>query len=211
MAKRFFTADFHLGMDSIIEFENRPFSNVGEMNSALIAQCEGRTKAGDVIIHVGDLACFRPDNHAGRSDGTGIRPDEMLKNVKADFVNVRGNHDVNNRVRSVCESMTVRLGQKYPNVVVGHYPSYDPRAAEYVRDGWICLCGHVHGRWRHCIDMNRKILNVNVGVDAWDYRLVTEDELCRYIGRLLTHRPDSLYRCFMSKGKLRFQGEKEII
>jgi len=38
MPRRFFTADFHLGMASIIEFEGRPFSDVGEMNAAFAAQ-----------------------------------------------------------------------------------------------------------------------------------------------------------------------------
>lgn len=194
-------------MGSIISLENRPFGTVGEMDSALVAAC-GAASCGDVIVHVGDLARFKPE--CARGEGCAYRPVELLRGVKADFVNVRGNHDVNNKVRSVCDSMTTHLGKKYPNVVVGHYPSYDPRAAGYVRDGWICVCGHVHGRWRHCLDLNRKVLNVNVGVDAWGYRLVPEEDLCLYIGRLLSHRPDELYRCFMSKGKLKFQGEKEI-
>lgn len=213
MAKRLFSADFHLGMSSILEFENRPFKDIDAMNRALIRSCEQRAKEDDVIIHVGDLACFKADRHVeGRHDVAGlkVKPAELLRNIRAEFINIRGNHDVNNRVKSVCESMTIRLGKKYPNVVIGHYPSYDPRAAEYVRNGWICLCGHVHGKWKHCLDLDRQILNVNVGVDVWKYRIVTEDELSQYIGRLLTHRPDQLYRCSCRGGKLRFQGERNI-
>jgi calcineurin-like phosphoesterase family protein len=188
-------------MSSILSLENRPFSDVFEMNRRFVSMCEALGH-DDIIVHAGDLACFRSEN------GLDVRPSELLKGVKASFVNVRGNHDVSNKVKSACDSMTTRLGRHYPNVVVGHYPSYDPRAKDYARDGWICLCGHVHGKWKHCLDLNRQCLNVNVGVDAWGYSLVSEDDLCRYIGKLLTHRPDDLYRCFLSKGKLVFQGEK---
>lgn len=42
------------------------------------------------------------------------------------------------------------------------------------------LCGHVHGKWKHLLDPASQCLNVNVGVDAWGFRMLSEDELVRY-------------------------------
>ena len=39
MSKRFFTADFHIGMSDIINFENRPFKTIEDMNNALLQTC----------------------------------------------------------------------------------------------------------------------------------------------------------------------------
>jgi len=81
--------------------------------------------------------------------------------------------------------MQIRLGKRYPNVTVGHYPSYDPHAESYVKNGWLHLCGHVHDRWRHCLDLDKEILNINVGVDVWGYKLVSEEELVQYVNAVL--------------------------
>lgn len=39
MAMRFYTADFHLGMEGILEYENRPFKDIRQMDRALIDDC----------------------------------------------------------------------------------------------------------------------------------------------------------------------------
>lgn len=203
MARRFYTSDFHLGMTDILRFEGRPFKTIEKHDAALLRSCRERAKPGDVIIHVGDLYSFGSDRgNAGSKE----KPVDVISQIPATFVNVRGNHDANNRVKSLCESMTVQLGKRYPNVVVGHYPSYDRRSV-YARRGWIQLCGHVHGKWKHCLDLDRQVLNVNVGVDAWRYMIVPEDDVAAYLNMLLGHKPDELYRCKRVDGRLEFRGD----
>ena len=211
MAKRFFSADFHLGFSALLDIEKRPFNTVDEMNDALVGSCVRLTREDDIIIHLGDLASFGSDNHLGtKSKGLSVKPYELLKGIRATFLNVRGNHDLRNRVKSACDSMQLHLGKRYPNVTAGHYPSYDVRARDYVKRGWINLCGHVHSKWKHCLDLDRSVLNVNVGVDVWEYMPVSEDELVQYINRLLKHKPDDLFRCKREGGKASFyeKGEK---
>ena len=190
-------------MSDILRFENRPFKTIEKHDAALIRSCRERAKPDDVIIHVGDLYSFRSDRG---NEGRNEKPTDVISQIPAQFINIRGNHDVNNRVKSLCESMTVQLGRRYPNVVVGHYPSYDRRAI-YARRGWLLLCGHVHGKWKHCLDLDRQILNVNVGVDVNRYMIVSEDELAAYINKLLSHKPNELYRCKVEDGKLTFKGD----
>jgi len=94
------------------------------MNSFYIEQCS-KADADDTILHVGDLACFKQDRD---SKGLDCKPETLLKSIKAQFINIRGNHDVNNKVRSLCESMRLHLSKKFPDVSVSHYPTYDRRA-----------------------------------------------------------------------------------
>ena len=202
MARRFFTADFHLGMGEIIKYEGRPFRTVDDMDRFFEKQCTALA-SDDIVVHVGDLYSFRNDRG---SPGRRAKPAEFLAGVKATFVNVRGNHDVNNKVKSLCDSMRTSISRRFPNVSVSHYPTYDKRCEGHFQDSEIHLCGHVHSRWKHCLDLDHNCLNVNVGVDVWGYMLVSEDQLFRYLNSLFKNRPDSLYRCRVLDGKPRFEG-----
>lgn len=207
MAKRFWTSDFHLGMQSILEFENRPFKTIEKHDAALIRSCCQRAKADDTIIHVGDLFCYKQDTHVAKHGmsvkGSDRKPKDVLMDVHAMFVNIRGNHDLNNRVKSLCESMRVKLGKRYPSVSVGHYPSYDVHAKGQFCNGDIRICGHVHGRWKHCLDLDHSVLNINVGVDVWNYKIVSEDELIHYIDSVLKLPKDKINKVKLVNGKIR--------
>lgn len=193
MAMRFYTADFHLGMEGILEYEDRPFQTIAQMNRALVNDCNEQAQVGDIIYHLGDLASWKQDR--GKA-GLSAKPMEIVgEQVDAMFLNIRGNHDINNKVVSVCESMRCHLGKRYPNVSMSHYPSYDTRSDGHFQKGDIHLCGHVHKRWRHCLDLSRNVLNINVGVDVWNYHIVSEDLLVDYLNKLFKLSPGQLFRC----------------
>jgi len=205
MARRFYSADFHLGFESLLEIEKWPFESIEGHDAALLASC-GEAKAGDVIVHLGDLASYGADRHSAGPAGRGlyVSPMKLVEGLPAAFFNVRGNHDASNRVKSVADSLQTHLGRRFPQVTMGHYPSYDKRARDYVRRGWINVCGHVHSAWRHCLDLDRQVLNVNVGCMAWGFRIVPEEELALYISRVLSHRPDKICRCRRDGGRTVF-------
>ena len=89
MATRFFTADFHLRMPKILEYENRPFSSIEEHDEHLISACKS-VNSDDMIIHIGDLYSFGADR--GVETGTD-KPADALNCISATFINIRGNHD----------------------------------------------------------------------------------------------------------------------
>lgn len=129
----------------------------------------------DVIIHIGDFCCWKGDRGFKGSD---INPQEIVQSrIYADFINIRGNHDDRNRVKSACDSMRTTLGRRFTSVSISHYPSDDPRAKGMFRNGDVHLCGHVHGLWKYKIDKEHSVLNVNMGVDVWNHNIVSEDEL----------------------------------
>ena len=212
MAKRWFTSDFHLGMDGLMRLEKWPFKSIEKHDNALLISCKQRARPEDTIIHIGDLACYKQDLHQGinASRGITVNPMNLIKDIPANFVNIRGNHDNSNRVKSVADSMQTHLGKRFPQVTIGHYPSYDKRSHEYIRDGWINICGHVHSKWKHCLDMDKKVLNINVGCMAWNFRIISEDELIQYINKVLAHKPDEIFRCKTVEGKLTFFGNPKL-
>ena len=168
------------------------------MDEFFMNQCNSLAK-DDVLVHVGDLYSFKND----RNNVGGLKlPNEIINNMKATFINIRGNHDLNNKVKSLCESMRTRLGKSILNVSVSHYPSYDKRAVGNFLKYDIHLCGHVHRKWKHCLDVDNHVLNINVGVDVWNYRIIEEDFLIRYINSVLQLPHDKLFKVKQENGKI---------
>ena len=180
---RFFTADQHLGHVNIISFCVRPFASVEAMNEALLANWTDTVSEDDEIWVLGDVAM-------GRIAET-LPPIAALPGRKH---LVPGNHDRcwpgNRRVRPVDEQMYVDVGfEIHPGsvdlhlenvpVVACHFPvagdsQVEDRFVDHrpvvPADGWL-LHGHVHQNW--------KVNNgqINVGVDVWDFRPVSEEKL----------------------------------
>lgn len=77
----YYTADLHLGHENVIGFGSRPFSDVEEMDKALIANWRAVVKPGDDIYVLGDLI-FR-----------GKDPEAYLKQLTGRIHLIKGNHD----------------------------------------------------------------------------------------------------------------------
>jgi len=76
----------------------------------------------------------------------------------------------------------------------------------------IHLCGHVHNSWKHCLDLDHRILNVNMGCMVWNWKIVSDDELIAYLNKLFKKIPGQLYRCKKNEhGKLEFFGEDKFM
>lgn len=206
MSKRFFTSDFHLGFEALMKLEKWPFKTIEKHDEALIRSCNERAKADDVIYHLGDLAMYGMDRHIdnGADNGLDVKPMEYVKKINATFINIRGNHDLNNKVSSICDSMHIFLSKRYPSVTLSHYPTYDRRIDASCLHAPIHFCGHVHSQWKYCLDLDHKIMNVNVSCMAWNFRIIAADELICLLDLLFKKKPNELFRCKADRGKMRF-------
>ena len=176
--------------------EKWPFKSIEEHDSVLIDSCCSCAKSDDTIYHLGDVAQYRYDSHYNNTGkGLDVKPDVLLKNIDATFINIRGNHDLNNRVKSICDSMHMHLSKRYPSVSLSHYPTYDNRIDRSCLLSPIHLCGHVHGAWKHCLDLDNRILNINVGCMVWGFRIISDIELINYLDKLFKKKPYELFRC----------------
>ena len=85
MGKKFYCADLHLDHSNMLKFEpeNRPFTNVDEMNEAIIQYWNAKVKPGDEVYILGDF-CF---------DTKGNRATNFLRRLNGQKFLVKGNHD----------------------------------------------------------------------------------------------------------------------
>ena len=184
--RRYFTSDLHLGSSKVLEACNRPFLDNVEMTDKLIANCnEIANSSDDIIYHMGDLYCLKDDNG---SPGMLTPWRETKRRFLANVVNIEGNHDPNNGVKSMATSMRLVLGKAF-NVVLCHYPSTDPRSRLHLKPGDINICGHNHTSWdgeKFLVDKRNKVLNINVCTDLWDYQPVSEVTLVNFIKQILS-------------------------
>lgn len=80
--ERFITADTHFGHSNIIGYCNRPFSDVKEMDGALIQNWNSVVGKGDVVYHLGDFAMGKKDFITN-----------IVSRLNGEIHLIKGNHD----------------------------------------------------------------------------------------------------------------------
>ena len=188
------TADLHLGHANIIRYCGRPFEAVADMDDRLVDRWNERVDGDDTVLVLGDVAL-----------GPIASSLRLVGRLAGRKVLVAGNHDRcwsgNGRKALAWREryldagfVEVRQGTIDVDVAghavrAGHFPyegdSHDEDRFTSSRpedDGRWLLHGHVHDRWRQRGRM------INVGVDAWDYRPVSEHD----VAALVEHGPADL-------------------
>jgi calcineurin-like phosphoesterase family protein len=181
---RYFTADTHFSHANIIKYCNRPFESAGLMDAVLIQNWNEVVKPEDVVYHLGDVAL-------GSSD----RVKHILSVLNGSKVLIIGNHDRSaNRMKEwgfseVHQSLQLELeGGILANL--SHYPykgTPDPfnnqrkfETKNLKDDGRLLLCGHVHTAWKSRPGQYKNFM-VNVGVDQWNFKPVSEAQVIEFI------------------------------
>jgi len=158
----YYTADLHLGHANIIDMCNRPFASVEEMDEALIDNIRRVVTQKDDLWIVGDLAMVKA---AGKE-----RVAQLFKRIPGRKHLIAGNHDrpwVKELKWTSVENL-IEIKDEGRRVTLCHYPLMTWPGS---RHGALQLFGHVHDNWAGCRGC------VNVGVDLWDYRPVTLEEV----------------------------------
>lgn len=180
--RRYWTADMHVGHSNIIEYADRPFRDCHHMNCRLIDGANERVKEDDTCVHVGDFMI------RGGSSKFKMWRDRL----DGYWVFLKGNHDSQNSVKTCGSSMFTRIS--HFNVFVSHVPYFyenwfEPELRAYVEK--FCdftICGHVHEKWKTHIGESTqgfaKKLCINVGVDQWNYKPVSDDEIASYYRKI---------------------------
>ena len=159
MTRIFFTADHHFGHAGVIRMSGRPFTSVDEMTREMIARWNAVVGPRDEIWHLGDFS-FKMLLEEAQKVFDALHGRKHL---------IRGNHDKASVAEWPWESVhdLHEIAVDGRRVVLCHYPMAEWPG--YFRDS-VHLFGHVHG--------NRQVPGaVDVGVDSWDFRPVTLDEI----------------------------------
>lgn len=156
--RTFFTADTHFGHRGIITQCARPFSDVEEMDEAMIREWNSVVRRGDRVIHLGDFA-YKSKNKQ-----------EIFDRLNGEKHLIRGNHD-NQSTQSMGWASVSGLEEivlEGKRIVLCHYGI---RSWAGFHRGSLHFFGHSHSGLegsRRCLD---------VGVDSVGFRPLELGEL----------------------------------
>jgi len=169
--KLYFTSDTHFYHNNIIEYANRPFGSIEEMNGALIRNWNKVVPEDGIVFHLGDF-CF----------GSADKWWPIISQLHGSIYLILGNHDMRNAKGSFMEyfievSQQMSISIDGQAIVLNHNPFLCFGGA--YRSTWQ-LFGHVHSgprsRNNGKDDGRLKYLfpsQYDVGVDNNDYRPVS--------------------------------------
>lgn len=165
----YFTSDSHWGHKNIIDYCNRPFSSVEEMNETLINNWNIAVGKNDVIFHLGDI-CF---------GGSSVW-ESILPRLNGKIHLILGNHCVKNYrtnyskyFESVQEQLTISVGKKV--IILTHFPLLCYHGTWGSEQNCWNLFGHVHtlkeGNTGKDFERLKNLFptQYDVGVDLNDY------------------------------------------
>lgn len=181
----YFTSDLHFGHRNVINYCNRPFKTVEEMNAYIVDYWNKTVKKDDTIIVVGDFSLhprysqlYVPilNGHkilvSGNHDATfekGKKYLKMIERYKQD-----GWASVHNKLQLTINGQTV---------LVTHFPyrsadgeKYDTRYLKFreLNKGLPLIHGHLHGKYRKFNSM------IDVGFDG-DLKFWSEPEIIQLL------------------------------
>lgn len=169
---RFWTSDLHFQHTNVIKYANRPFKTIERMDQVLIHNINQRATVQDTLVSLGDFMFYGKDRGVVNTKN---KPSFYINQINPQVFNIKGNHDRNNKVDSIADIIITQVGPF--QVSASHRPSMENPTNKLP----IHLCGHVHQLWKSYYDKENHILNINVGVDVWNYNPVTDQELINYI------------------------------
>ena len=202
MTEIFFTADLHFGHTRIVELANRPFVSVQGMDEALIANWNAVVRRPDDIVWVlGDYALGDRHKALGYLDRLNGRKMLVAGNHDKCFLGSSDGWKHIEEYRSAGFEIVVPwarvklppLGPQLPGrkVLLSHFPYDGDRSAEdrhsgaRLRDeGEPLVHGHVHEMFTVRRSAATGAVQLNVGVDRWQYRPVPATEVARIIAEV---------------------------
>lgn len=156
-----FIGDTHFDHGNIINYCDRPFRSVEEMNRALVKKWNALVAPGDTVYFLGDW-----------SFGRGARsPQYWARKLTGRIVSVRGSHD--NGVEGVRFERYKVLHYKGYSFLIIHDPDEKPTDWQ----GWV-IHGHKHNNdLRDYPFINGERKTINVSVEVIDYQPLKIDKL----------------------------------
>lgn len=171
MSKKFYTSDFHLFHDRIIEYCDRPFDDVFQMHDAIVKNINEKVAPNDELFILGDVSFY---------GGEKVRA--ILEQIHGRKHLLIGNHDAHNigdweGWKSVNHYLEIK--DRGRRVVLMHYPIESWHGQNH---GWIHLHGHRHGvSGRYYGRPAQRGIRVDVGVDPWDFQPVSLNEILSHL------------------------------
>lgn len=161
----YFTADQHYGHENIIKYCNRPFKDADEMNRTMIDNHNAVVRKNDIVYTVGDFALLNKENTK-----------KIFDQLNGEQYLILGNHDrlKSNQFRDI-GFRSVQKQRQVKEFGLIHFPD---NVRRFTCGIW--LVGHIHNN----NDMDKRKGNrINVGVDVWDFKPVSIEQIRELISQ----------------------------
>jgi calcineurin-like phosphoesterase family protein len=158
--KTYVTADLHFGHRNVIDFCARPYTDIHEMNEALIHNWNSIVRPTDLVIVAGDVFWRTLQRHKRAAIFSRLAGHKLL---------VVGNHDDRYTLSLPWSSVqgSLLVAAKGISFNITHYP---PEQAALGRPGQFALHGHIHSK-------EPRMPVYDIGVDANGMRPILLDDL----------------------------------
>lgn len=174
MSDIWFTSDTHFCHNKEFLYGPRGFSNVDDMNEAIIERWNKIVKPNDIVYHLGDT--MLNDNEKGV---------ECFKRLNGQIFLIFGNHETFNRINTLfeicCHKMlggwyayTIKYGKQ--SLYLSHYPALTANFDDkHFNQHVINLHGHTHQQ-TNWLQLDNPFM-YHVGVDSHNCTPVHIDEV----------------------------------
>lgn len=211
----YFISDMHIGHERCINFDNRPFANVEEMDNLMHFYWNEKIKNDDVVYILGDISLKVNEDII-----------KFVSTLKGHKILVKGNHDKlqDHRYKILFDDIVnyaeIKVGVKNPdnstntlNLVLSHYPIL---MWKNQHRGHIHLYGHVHNSPEETIyreSLQRLIESKNIDDDSPHHRTplkLTNNYLAYNVGAMMpymNYTPRTLDEIIKYGNKYYKQGE----
>lgn len=203
---RWFTSDIHFWHRNVIKYSGRPWSTVEEMNQGIIDNFNALVKPEDLVYCLGDFSLsYQGAEMRKYLNGTWMLVPGNHDKCHQVFHKNREEKKANSTKRYEDMGFIV-LPEKYSTVLtdngeeiaaqICHFPyqedqgnfEYTPRYQNLRPKPTfltqVHLNGHVHNAWKTSMfwfeEEERFVPQINLGVDVWDWKPVSEAELFQF-------------------------------
>jgi calcineurin-like phosphoesterase family protein len=162
-------SDFHLDHGNIIDYCDRPFTSVEEMNETLVTNWNDTVDHDDAVLYGGDLTI--------RSSAAPLL--DWLEKLNGDIVFLIGNHD--ETILEGLDRVQFVESYRFDHRGVPFHAVHDPVDAPSNPTGWV-LHGHHHNNWPDRFPfISHDNRYVNFSVELLGYRPLSTDRLVDYL------------------------------
>ncbi len=169
--KIYMIADTHFSHKNIIDYCNRPFNNVDEMNQTIINNWNKIVKKNDVVYHLGDFFL-----------GSKYDLEDIVNQLNGKIYLIRGNHD--RLTAKSYEDCGITLLKSAP-IIMDNYKvmlSHRPLPNTMIKDGYVNIHGHIHqNKLEDNYDVTLFDINkhINVSCDMLNFKPILLEDLLK--------------------------------
>lgn len=182
MSKIFFTSDTHYHHTNILQYCNRPFENIQEMNEQLIENWNSVVGQDDLVYHLGDVA-MGGKKKAGETAS-------ILNRLNGTIRLIKGNHETYVLDDSACRSRFAWVRDYYElhyqgkMIVLQHFPLFTWNMAGKTDKQDRPMAFMLHGHCHSSIDkINATTTRMDVGVDSNNYTPINIDDIVEIMNK----------------------------